>query len=496
MDAQTILRIKPELTSYLRQFDDCFGRSQTRGHLLTYVQGQLSDLPRKSVEPMADAADVPPRTLQEFLGLSRWDDRRLRDRLQQRIAAHHAHPQSVGIIDESSFIKKGDKTACVQRQHCGAAGKLENCVVSVHLGYATPDFHSLLDGELFVPEGTWEQDRDRCRAAGIPDEVGHRTKHQMAMEQYHRAIGNGVRFRWLTFDEFYGRSTAFLREFDAAGQDYVAEVPVNFHVWTQPPPILHRRHGRDLKGPGRRRKYPRLKAQHNPTIPVENVLRYSPLMRDQPWVKYHVKDGSKGPMVWEVKHLLVYLKDEQGLPAGGGRGYHLLVARNVLEPGTVKYFISNAAESTPVATLLLVAFSRWKIERVFEDSKMELGLDHFEVRTYQSIHRHLILSCVSHLFLAEFQQRHAGDAGGGEKRWALDDQPDRHRGQQAHATVDEGRTLFPRSGPRDQRTPDTHAATQLQGGAQPPQADDPRTAQVRGVLEQGTQVSMADVVAL
>ena len=139
MDAQIILRIKPELTSYLHEFDDCFGRSQTRGHLRAYVQGQLSDLPRKSIEPMADAADIPPRTLQEFLSLSRWDEQRLRDRLQQRVAAHSAHEHSVGIIDESSFVKKGDKTACVQRQYCGAVGKRENCVVSVHLGYATPD---------------------------------------------------------------------------------------------------------------------------------------------------------------------------------------------------------------------------------------------------------------------------------------------------------------------------------------------------------------------
>jgi len=499
MDAQIILRIKPELTSYLHEFDDCFGRSQTRGHLRAYVQGQLSDLPRKSIEPMADAADIPPRTLQEFLSLSRWDEQRLRDRLQQRVAAHYAHEHSVGIIDESSFVKKGDKTACVQRQYCGAVGKRENCVVSVHLGYATPDprgFHALLDGEPFVPEETWGQDRDRCHAAGIPDDVGHRTKHQMALEQYRRAVGNGVRFRWLTFDEFYGRSTVFLRELDALGQDYVAEVPVNFHVWTQPPEVLHRRHARDLTRPGRRRKYPRLKVKHNPTIPVENVARYSPLMREQPWVKYQVKDGSKGPMVWEVKHLRVYLKDEQGLPAGGGRAYHLLVARNVLDPDEIKYFISNAAESTPVSTLLLVAFSRWKIERMFEDSKMELGLDHFEVRAYQAIQRHLILSCLSHLFLAEFQKRHAGDADGGEKRWGVNDQSDRHHDPQAGAAVAERPPLFPRLGPAAQPAVGSHAAAQQQGRPQPPQADHPQAAQDRRVSQQGTQVSMVEVIAL
>jgi SRSO17 transposase len=130
MDANTILQIRPALTRFLHQFDDCFARSQTRGHLGTYVQGQLGPLPRKSVEPIADAAGTPPRTLQEFMGLSRWDEAMMRDRLQQHVARHHAHRHSVGIFDETSFPKKGDQTACVQRQHCGAAGKLENCVVS------------------------------------------------------------------------------------------------------------------------------------------------------------------------------------------------------------------------------------------------------------------------------------------------------------------------------------------------------------------------------
>ncbi len=138
MDAETILRIKPELTEYLHEYDDCFGRCNTRAHMNTYVEGQLSDLEHKSVEPIADAAGAAPRTLQEFLSLSRWNQDMMRDRLQRRVARRHHDAHSVGIIDETSFIKKGDKTACVQRQHCGSAGKTDNCVVSVHLGYATP----------------------------------------------------------------------------------------------------------------------------------------------------------------------------------------------------------------------------------------------------------------------------------------------------------------------------------------------------------------------
>ena len=508
MDAETILRIKPALTGYLHEFDDCFGRSQTRGHLATYVRGQLGDLPRKSVEPMADAAGAPPRTLQEFLSLSRWDEPRMRDRLQRRVARRHGHAQSVGIIDETSFVKKGDKTACVQRQHCGAAGKTENCVVSVHLGYATPGprgFHTLLDGELYLPEKTWDGDPDRRREAGVPDELAYRSKWRMALAQYRRAVGNGVRFGWLTFDEGYGGKPPFLRELDAVGQDYVAEVPRDFRVWTRAPQVLHRRHARDMNKVGRPRKLPRLKAKHNPAVPVEHVLRYSPAMRKQPWVKHHVRDGTRGPMVWQVKHLPVYLPDEHGLPAGGGKPYHLLAARNVFKPDEVKYLISNANESTPVETLLLVALSRWKIERMFEDSKMELGMDHFEVRKYQSISRHLILSCVSHLFLAEFHQAHAGDAsggggggasGGGGKKSGADDQPDRHGREPTGPALGAWRPLLASHRRTDQRAIGDNATTQRQSRPQPPQANPPQIARDRHPVEGPTQVSMDDEVAL
>lgn len=122
MDAQAILEIKPALTAYLHEFDGCFANVRSQQHLATYVAGQLSDLQRKSIEPIADAAGVAPRTLQEFLSLARWDEGAARDRLQRRVARRHGAPNSIGIIDETSYVKKGHQTACVQRQHCGAAG--------------------------------------------------------------------------------------------------------------------------------------------------------------------------------------------------------------------------------------------------------------------------------------------------------------------------------------------------------------------------------------
>ncbi|MEK7757649.1 MAG: IS701 family transposase, partial [Planctomycetota bacterium] len=296
MDAQTILELKPALTGYLKTFKGCMGRVTNQAHLETYVRGQLSDLERKSVEPMADAAGQSPRTLQEFLSLLHWDDEAVRDRLQQRVAQQHAHPHSVGVIDETSFHKKGKKTACVQKQYCGSLGKLENCVVSVHLGYAAGDFHTLLDGDVFLPKDTWHADRQRCQEAGIPDEVVYRPKWQIALEQLRRALANGVRFSWLTFDEFYGGTPQFLRELEAIGQNFVAEIPKSFYGWTQPPEILHRHHARDKETPGGRRRKPKLKVKNAKVGQVCNVLKHSPLFCKVPWKKFRVKETTQGPL--------------------------------------------------------------------------------------------------------------------------------------------------------------------------------------------------------
>src|SRR5262245_34789581 len=181
MDADRIRQLQPLLDRYLDQFADCFARGTTRAHLPAYVRGQLSDLPRKSAEPIALAQGVPVRTLQEFLALHRWDHGRLRDRLQRLVAADHASPHAIGLVDDTACPKKGAKTPGVQRQYCGATGKRDHCVVTVHLGYAAGDFHCLLDSDLYLPE-SWDADRGRCREAGIPDSVTYRPKWRIALE--------------------------------------------------------------------------------------------------------------------------------------------------------------------------------------------------------------------------------------------------------------------------------------------------------------------------
>jgi SRSO17 transposase len=426
MDAEQIRNLKPRLSEYLARFDDCFQRRDTREHLTVYVNGQLSDLPQKSVEPMALKAGMPPRTLQEFLARYRWDEDCLRQHVHSIVASEHASPRSIGIIDETSDAKKGDKTPGVQRQHCGAVGKQDNCIVTVHLGYAVDDFHTLLDGELFLPE-SWSNDRERCRAAGIPDSMVYRPKTEIALELYDRAVEHGIHFEWLTFDEWYGVKPAFLRALDEREQKFVGEVHKDYVAWTQPPRVTGRRYRRH--GRGQSRRTPRVVAGSSRPMTVGDMLRFHRPLREQPWKRYRIKDGEKGPMVWEVKHILIYPKNEEGLP---GKPYHLIVARNVLQPDEIKYFVSNAPPRTSVQKLLLVAFSRWRVERCFEDEKGELGLDHYEGRKYQGLKRHLIITTVSHLFLAKAQQELRGEksradglpsadgnGGGGEKHVAF-----------------------------------------------------------------------------
>lgn len=405
MDWRTIDGFRRELGRFLGHFDDCFARSEGRDHLRRYVSGQLSNLPRKNVEAMADDACVPPRTLQDFLATHAWDHQRAIDRLQQLVAQEHHDAQAIGLIDETSFAKRGDHTAGVQRQYCGATGKIDNCVVSVHLGYATFDgqMRCLLEGRLTLPK-SWADAPWRRDKASVPDEVEHQPKWRIALELVGRALGNGVRFGWLVFDEGYGACIQLLEQLNGMGQNYVAEVPRNFHGWLLEPTVLQKEHGGS--GTGRPRRFPRLAAKSLPACHVEHLARHSYPLRDQPWQNFHIKDTHQGPVVWRAKATRFRYRVTE--PDSGRRialpsaPCWLIVAQNVLTD-EVKYFVSNAPAGTPLETLLHVAFSRWHIERLFQDDKAQLGLDHFECRKWHAVHRHFTLTALSHLLLTRLR---------------------------------------------------------------------------------------------
>ncbi|KKL79067.1 hypothetical protein LCGC14_2018550 [marine sediment metagenome] len=403
MDAKQIRGLGEHLMDFLAEVDDCFGRSEPREHLRTYVGGQLSDLPRKSIEPIALARGTPPRTLQRFFESVQWDELRLRDRLQWIVTRDHADPQAIGTIDESGHPKKGRHTAGVRRQWCGNTGKIDNCVVSVHLGYVTGDFQCLLDSDVYLPK-EWAHDPIRRAEAYVPDEVVFRKKADIALAQVQRALANGIRVSAWTFDEWYGRDGTFLDGLEALGQNYVAEVPSTFTGWLHEPTVLQRPTPQEMRKRGRKRRFPRLARKALPACAVRNLGTYSRGFTQQKWQRFHIKDGEKGPMVWEVKHATFYRKRPNGLPGPAG---YLIMARDVFYPDKVKFFVSNmrpGSGDVSLTRLLRVAFSRWSIERCFQQSKDELGMDHFEVRGWRSIHRHLYITQLSHLFCARVHQ--------------------------------------------------------------------------------------------
>jgi len=411
MDVQDLKALRKQLEQYVSLYADCIKTAPSRQHLCRYVNGQVSDLERKNVEAIALDAGVPPRSLQEFLGIHRWDDAGVGTRVQHLVRDRHGDENAIVPVDETSFQKKGNKTAGVQRQYCGATGKTDNCVVSVHLGYVTHDFQTLIDSDLYLPEA-WLSDDERCREAGIPDTVQFRTKPMIALDLLRRAIGNRVQFKYVTADEVHGRSVGFRRDVASMGLIYVVEVLPSQRGWLKRPAVVRPRIRTRLASGARRSRR------------VDEIAKRA----RRPLQAFHIKDTRKGPVVWEARTTRFFPWDDH-LP---GEQCWLIVARNVLT-GEMKYFLSNAPKETALETMLHIAFSRAAIERLFQDSKGQVGLEHFEVRRYTAVMRHLILSMVSMLFLAEQTQRLRGGKSG------LDDLP----GPQSHRSA---------TGSRHQRT--------------------------------------------
>ena len=399
MNTEQILSLQEGLADFLRPFRPCFLQQRSFKHLETYGAGLLADLKRKSIEPIALAAGQDERTLQWFLSSCLWDHDRARALLQHRVAAR-GDARRIGVLDSSGHRKSGNQTPGVQRQWCGEVGKQENCVVGQHLLYTDNDpgnpFSCTLASDLFLPE-SWSRDRPRCRRAGIPDSLVHRPKWKIGIEQLEQALGNGVRFDWVTFDEEYGTVPKFWFELDRLGLRAVGEVQPRFNAWATPPACCSGR------------------AEHS-SKRVDRLVTYSPVFTDQPWVRYKIKTTTRRAVVWEVKTAMVQLVAQpdpghHGRSVPTDRRYWLIAARN---PATkeMKYFVSNAPASTSVEEMLQAAWARWHVEKWFERAKQEVGLGAFEVRTYQSLIRHWLISGMVMLFLTEQTIRLRGEKSG------------------------------------------------------------------------------------
>lgn len=401
MNADQLRSLQPALRSWIERFRVCFKREATFAHFECYLLGLMAELKRKSIEPIALAAGVAVRTLQEFLAFFVWDHARM-DRLLVQMAANRPDAGSGGggdggcgivVIDASGHAKRGDKTPGVQWQYCGETGKLDNCVVGQHLLYTDNDpsnpFCCTLASDLFLPE-CWDQDRDRCRAAGIPDELKHRPKWKIALDQLRDVIGSGLHPAWAVFDEDYGRIPAFWFGLDALGQNGVGEVPSNFRCWIKPPACTSVQYCHAARQ-------------------VDNLFTYSPAFREQEWKRCKLKDTTRGPCVWEFKAARMHLPDREGILSDPtDRMYWLIVMRQP-ESREIKYVVSNAAQREKPEELVRVLLSRWHVEKWFERAKQEVGLGAFEVRTYTSLIRHWLCCRIAMAFLADQTTRLRGE---------------------------------------------------------------------------------------
>ena len=383
------------LDDFLQPYLFCCGYTQTFAHLHTYCRGLLSDLKRKSVEPIAIAAGCAVRTLQEFLRDHLWQYTQLRDQLQGAVVAELAAlPDddlgNVGLIDETSAVKSGTKTPGVQRQYLGCVGKLDNGIVTVHFGVCKGRYKTLIDAELFLPQ-EWANDRERCQEAGIPDDMAYRPKTTIALEELDRAKANKLQLDWLTFDEGYGKSPEFVCGLDERKQRFVGEVPKSLSCLA-------------VNGSGRK-PHDEVKGRR-----ADDVVRQSPAFLKQPCLKVKLSRQTMGTQVWEVKAAQVWqMQDKQW----SSRTYWLIWARNVVT-GEEKYFLSNAPADAKLQTLIRVAFCRWNVEHAFRVGKSELGFTHYEGRNYTAMMRHQMLCLLMLTFVAGHTERLRGKKSGGD----------------------------------------------------------------------------------
>jgi SRSO17 transposase len=385
----------PALGDFLQPYLFCCGYTQTFAHLHTYCKGLLSDLDRKSVEPIALASGCAVRTLQEFLRDHVWHYRDVRQQLQRHVAAYLPTVPaddlgSVGLIDETSALKSGTKTPGVQRQYLGCVGKIANGIVSVHLGVCRGRYKTLFDAELFLSE-EWAADDERRQQAGIPKDLVHRPKWQIALEEVDRARQNQVQLDWLTFDEEYGKAPEFVCGLDDRHLRFVGEVPKTLSCLAAAG--VPSRPAATVKG-----------------RPAEEVVRQSPAFVKQPWRQVKLRQETGRQQVWEVKVAQVWQVQDRHWSQ---RTYWLIWAKNV-STGEEKYFLSNAPVTAKVQTLVRVGFRRWHVEHAIRVSKSELGFTHYEGRNYTALMRHQILCLLMLTFVAEHTQRLRGEKSGSD----------------------------------------------------------------------------------
>lgn len=389
MDLKELNEWAEEFEAYHSRFASLFGRSEVREQAVKYVHGLLSPVERKNGWQLAEAVgDKTPDATQRLLSSAKWDADAVRDEHQRFVIEQFGEANGIGVVDETGFLKKGTKSAGVQRQYSGTAGKRENCQLGVFLSYATSRGHTFLDRRLYLPE-RWCEDAQRRADAKIPEAVVFQTKPEQAVDMLRHAWSLGVPMRWVTGDEVYGEAP-YLRDAVAeSGRWYVLAVRAHSFVWVERPQVAVP----DWCGTGRKPSKVKVKDECAAPVPIPALVAAWPESR---WQRLPVAEGEKGARLydWACQRIV---ENQDQLP---GRDGWLLVRRSLTDPEEVAYYLSNAPVETDLLTLAQVASTRYTVEQCIEEAKGETGLDHYEVRYWHSWHRHITLSIMAHAWLA------------------------------------------------------------------------------------------------
>lgn len=400
--AKDIEAVAGELERYFEIYSPLFHRREAREAGLVYLRGLLSELARKSVEPIAlellGSEASPVRTLQQFLSIGAWsDDPILREHWQQ-VEAMLGEADGVLILDGSDFPKQGKESVGVKRQHCGELGKRANCQAGVFLAYASSRGYTLVDRRLYLPEdwATSQEFAARRKRCGVPKDHPFKTKPQLGAEMIESVVEDAhLRCRWVTADEAFGHDTALLDRIAKTGLWYFAELQHSDRVWVERPEVVPP----NWEGRGRKTGPKQTRSRLAPGEPqAQTVAVIAEQIPARRWKQLLIKEGSKGPMQADFVALRA-VAVRSGLPGPDV----WLVLRRSRSDGELKAYVSNAPIGTQVKTFARISGMRWPIETSFEDGKQRLGMGDYEVRGWKGWHHHMTLVILAHAFLVRLR---------------------------------------------------------------------------------------------
>jgi SRSO17 transposase len=391
LSADAVRSCAERLTAFAQRYLPLFHREEQRGHALTVLRGKLTGLQRKTTEPIATLAGQQRRPLQLFVGAGGWDDRAVLTELHRHVADELGDEEAVFVLDSSGFAKKGEASCGVARQWCGRLGKIDNCQVGVFLAYVAPRGQALLDSRLYLTQD-WAEDRQRRAQTYVPTDVVFAEKWRLGLALLDGARG-ALPGRWVVGDDEFGRCSELREALRLRQVCYVLDVPCNTLV-------RDTAERRPPARPGGRERRPLFER-------VDRWVARQPAGR---WREVKVRDGEKGPMTVKVLLATLQTKDEEGRV---GPRERLVVLRTCEKKPRTWYALSNARQERR-AKVARVHGARHRMEELLGAGKGEVGLGHYEVRSWVGWHHHMTLSLLALWFLQLERLRLGGKNAGGD----------------------------------------------------------------------------------